>query len=59
VAKHLSVLRDAGLVHAARRGRETQFEASHEPLDEVAQWMDAVGKAWDRRLERLARRVNR
>lgn len=59
VAKHLNVLREAGLVRAERRGRETRFEASLEPLDEVAQWMDAVGKAWDRRLERLARRVNR
>jgi DNA-binding transcriptional ArsR family regulator len=59
VAKHLGVLRDAGLVQAERRGRETQFEASLAPLGTVSKWVDEVGATWDRRLERLARAVRR
>lgn len=55
VAKHLGVLRDAGLVRARRQGRETRFEASLEPLGAVSAWMDDVGAAWDRRLDRLGR----
>jgi len=57
VAKHLGVLRDAGLVQAQRRGRETRFEASLQPLDSVSAWVEGVGAAWDRRLDRLARRL--
>ena len=53
VAKHLGVLRDAGLVHAERDGRETRFEASLAPLAAVSSWVDDVGAAWDRRLDRL------
>jgi len=59
VAKHLGVLRDAGLVRAERRGRETQFEASLSPLAVVSTWVDDVGAAWDRRLERLGRTLRR
>jgi DNA-binding transcriptional ArsR family regulator len=59
VAKHLGVLRDAGLVRAERAGRETRFEASLEPLDAVAAWVDEVGTAWDRRFARLAEQVRR
>ena len=59
VAKHLGVLREAGLVHAERLGRETRFEASLQPLDAVATWVDDVGAAWDRRLDRLARQLER
>lgn len=59
VAKHLGVLRDAGLVRAERRGRETQFEASLSPLAAVSTWVDDVGAAWDRRLERLGRTLRR
>jgi DNA-binding transcriptional ArsR family regulator len=57
VAKHLGVLREAGLVHAERHGRETRFEASLAPLETVSTWVDDVGAAWDRRLGRLARRL--
>jgi DNA-binding transcriptional ArsR family regulator len=59
VAKHLGVLRDAGLVQARRQGRETRFEASLEPLGAVSAWMDDVGAAWDRRLDRLGQALKR
>jgi DNA-binding transcriptional ArsR family regulator len=59
VAKHLGVLRDAGLVHAQRHGRETRFEASLAPLDTVSAWVDDVGAAWDQRLDRLRQSFTR
>lgn len=59
VAKHLGVLRDAGLVHAERLGRETRFEASLAPLDAVSAWVDGVGAAWDQRLDRLNQTLKR
>jgi DNA-binding transcriptional ArsR family regulator len=57
IAKHLSLLRDAGLVHADRAGRETQFTAQPEALRDVAAWATATGQRWDDRLDRLRRRL--
>jgi ArsR family transcriptional regulator, cadmium/lead-responsive transcriptional repressor len=53
VARHLALLRDAGLVHADRSGRETRFTASPEPLRDLATWAEATGRRWDDRLARL------
>jgi DNA-binding transcriptional ArsR family regulator len=54
VAKHLGLLRDAGLVAAERSGRETRFVARTEPLEELASWAAQAGRRWDARLARLA-----
>jgi DNA-binding transcriptional ArsR family regulator len=53
VAKHLSALRDAGIVDARKRGRETLYRVNTEPLDDAAAWIVRVGGQWDVRLERL------
>lgn len=53
VAKHLSALRDAGLVESRRHGRETLYRFNAEPLDAAAAWIVRVGGEWDARLERL------
>lgn len=58
VAKHLALLRDAGLVAAQRTGRETRFTAVTEPLDDLAAWAEAAGRRWDARLARLRRHVD-
>ena len=55
VAKHLGLLRDAGLVVADRAGRETRFTAVTEPLDGLATWAAEAGRHWDARLTRLRR----
>jgi DNA-binding transcriptional ArsR family regulator len=55
VAKHLSALRAAHLVRAARQGRETHYSLETEPLAEVGAWAERVGAEWDRHLGRLAR----
>ena len=57
VAKHLGLLRDAGLVEAERSGRETRFVARTQPLDELASWAAHAGRRWDARLTKLAGRL--
>jgi len=53
VAKQLATLADAGLVSATRRGRETRYELTPQPLGEAMAWMADVGARWDSRLEAL------
>ena len=55
VAKHLAVLRDAGLVAHERAGREARFTATLAPLAEAEGWLQATGASWDDRLARLDR----
>ena len=57
VVKHLQVLADAGLAAAEREGREVRYRAEAAPLEGAVRWMLDAGAAWDRRLERLRRRV--
>lgn len=54
VAKHLGALADAGLVDAARAGRETRYRLTPGPLVDAAAWMTHVGTEWDDRLAALA-----
>jgi DNA-binding transcriptional ArsR family regulator len=54
VAKHLGALADAGLVDAARAGRETRYRLTPGPLVDAAAWMSRVGSEWDDRLAALA-----
>ena len=59
VAKHLAVLREAGLVVHERAGREAHFTARLAALADAEGWLRQAGEAWDdrlRRLEVLARR---
>ena len=58
VAKHLALLRSAGLVTAERSGRETRFTAVTEPLDDLASWAESAGRRWDDRLARLRDRFD-
>jgi DNA-binding transcriptional ArsR family regulator len=54
VAKHLTVLDDAGLVVKRRVGRETRFEARLDQLDAATRWIEQTDAAWRGRLDRLA-----
>lgn len=53
VSKHLTALRDAGLVESRRHGRETLYRVNADPLDDAAVWIVRVGGQWDARLARL------
>jgi DNA-binding transcriptional ArsR family regulator len=59
VAKHLSALRGAELVTSTRVGRELQYRLRPQPLDEAAEWMQAVSAEWGDRLEGLRRSVEK
>jgi DNA-binding transcriptional ArsR family regulator len=53
VAKHLGSLGAAGLVTAARSGRELRYRLTPAPLADAVSWIDRVGAAWDDRLDAL------
>ena len=50
IAKHLSVLHDAGLVEPVRVGRELRYRILGAQLSATARRLDAIGAEWDRRL---------
>ncbi len=59
VAKHLALLQEAGLVEASGETRHRSYSLTPAPLSDAMDWMIEVGSAWDRRLERLRRVVDR
>ena len=50
IAKHLDVLRGAGLVTTERHGREVRFVAIGDRLSQTARELDRVADVWDSRL---------
>jgi DNA-binding transcriptional ArsR family regulator len=60
VAKHLSALGEAGLVEREPGdGREVVYRLRSGALDPAASWLQDAQRAWDRRLGRLKRSVER
>ena len=59
VAKHLSLLEDAGLVSASADGRRRTYRLTPGPLSDAMGWMVDVGAGWDDRLSALKRLVER
>lgn len=59
IAKHLSVLADAGLVESVRVGREIRYRAVGTRLGTLAGELDAIGRQWDRRMEAIRRIAER
>ena len=53
VSKHLATLEAAGLVSSERRGRETHYRLTPQPLTEAIGWIAQVGAEWDERLRSL------
>ncbi|EGK13839.1 ArsR family transcriptional regulator [Desmospora sp. 8437] len=53
VSKHLTILKEAGLVHDRKVGRETRFRLNASPLREVQDWVAFYSKFWSTNMLRL------
>jgi ArsR family transcriptional regulator, cadmium/lead-responsive transcriptional repressor len=59
IAKHLNALQDARLVASERVGREHRYRLTPGPMADAVSWMADVGSAWDERLSRLGKLLER
>ena len=61
IAKHLAALGDAGLIERAPdgAGREVRYQLCAGALRPASAWLDETAAAWDERLVRLKRTVER
>nr|WP_255654485.1 metalloregulator ArsR/SmtB family transcription factor [Cohnella sp. REN36] len=53
VSKHLTILKEAGLVLDRKVGRETRFRLNAAPLREVQDWIAFYSKFWSTNMLRL------
>ncbi|GAA0358560.1 ArsR/SmtB family transcription factor [Bacillus horti] len=53
VSKHLTILKEAGLVHDRKVGRETRFKLNPKPLREVQDWVSFYSQFWSANMLRL------
>ncbi|GAA4851177.1 metalloregulator ArsR/SmtB family transcription factor [Paenibacillus vulneris] len=53
VSKHLTILKEAGLVHDRKVGRETRFRLNAAPLREIQDWVAFYSRFWSMNMLRL------
>ncbi|MFD0587324.1 ArsR/SmtB family transcription factor [Paenibacillus sp. GCM10027627] len=53
ISKHLTILKEAGLVLDRKAGRETRFRLNAAPLKEIHDWAAFYNKFWMTNLLRL------
>ncbi len=53
VSKHLTILKEAGLVEDRKVGRETRYRLNASPLQEVQDWVGFYNKYWSTNMLRL------
>lgn len=53
VSKHLTILKEAGLVLDRKVGRETRFRLNAAPLKEVQDWVGFYSRFWSINMLRL------
>jgi DNA-binding transcriptional ArsR family regulator len=54
VSKHLTILKEAGLVLDRKVGRETRFRLNAAPLREIRDWVAFYSKFWSTNMLRLS-----
>ena len=59
VSKHLGVLKNAGLVRARHRGRQTHYRAHPRALAPLVDWMNYYTRFWQDRFDRLENLLDR
>jgi DNA-binding transcriptional ArsR family regulator len=55
VSQHLAILREAGLVHQRKQGKQRLYSLNPEPLRRVADWLDFYQPFWTEKLDNLGR----
>ncbi|MFC5700195.1 ArsR/SmtB family transcription factor [Cohnella faecalis] len=53
VSKHLTILKEAGLVIDRKVGRETRYRLNAAPLREIQDWLAFYSKFWSTNMLRL------
>lgn len=53
VTKHLRVLKQAGIVHSKRIGRETRFTIKPDPISTARDFLTRASLQWDQNIGRL------
>jgi DNA-binding transcriptional ArsR family regulator len=59
VSKHLRVLRDVGLVHVRRDGRQMLYRANAEAIRPLHEWSSQFEPFWRHQLNRIKERAER
>ncbi len=57
VSKHLRVLRDVGLVHARREGRQVLYRTNAEAIRPLYEWAGYFERFWRHQLDRIKERA--
>lgn len=57
VSKHLRVLRDVGLVHVRRDGRQKLYRTNAAGIKPVHDWTKTFERFWDHQLKRIKERA--
>lgn len=53
VSKHLTILKEAGLILDRKVGRETRYRLNASPLKEIQDWVAFYSKFWSTNMLRL------
>jgi DNA-binding transcriptional ArsR family regulator len=59
VSKHLRVLRDVGLVHVRRDGRQILYRTNAEGIKPLYEWTSRFERYWRRQLIRIKERAEK
>jgi DNA-binding transcriptional ArsR family regulator len=57
VSKHLRVLKDVGLVHVRREGRQMFYRTNAEAIRPLHEWTETFERYWQRQLIRVKERA--
>lgn len=57
VSKHLRVLKDVGLVHARREGRQMFYRTNADAIRPLHEWTETFEKLWSQQLMRVKERA--
>ena len=57
VSKHLKVLRDVGLVHARRDGRQILYRTNVDAIRPLHEWTSTFERFWGHQLARVKQRA--